>query len=638
MIALAAYAPFIALLGALINGIFGRNLKEPLPGFIASFATLIAFLLSFFAFLGLRGQEHGVNVQFWKYLSAGNFNLTLGFNIDHLAVIMMMVITGVGFLIHVYSIAYMHGDNGFSRYFSFLNLFIASMLILVMADSFPLMFVGWEGVGVCSFLLIGFWYTIKANADAARKAIIVNRIGDFGFLIAMFLTFKVFGSLNIAHVLEELDLATVAPVGITAIALFYLLAAMGKSAQMPLHVWLPDAMAGPTPVSALIHAATMVTGGVYLIARIAPMFAASPSASMIVAWVGLATAFVTAFIALSQTDIKKILAYSTLSQLGYMFVALGAGAYWVAIFHVFTHAFFKALLFLTSGSVIHALGGEQDVRKMGGLNKYMKITSITAFIGTLAISGIPFLSGFFSKDAILAHAFSSTLLPNGLNYIAYLILLVTAIMTAFYMMRWYFLVFLGKERLSKEAKAHVHESPSLITVPLLVLAFFSIFAGYFGLPEFIAKNSFAIWLEKSIETHVEFTHLSLGLEWVLMLISIVAAIFGLALAYWVYGLKNGKPIAKLKDSALAQYSQSGAGFDGFYNASIVKPAEETATGLSVLDSDALDTGIVAGAGVITLLAALLRKFQTGYMRFYALAMASAFALIAILAAFAGGLS
>ncbi|HHO54864.1 MAG TPA: NADH-quinone oxidoreductase subunit L, partial [Trueperaceae bacterium] len=316
MIALAAYAPLIALIGALINGIFGRQLKEPLPGIIASLAVLAGFLLSVLAFLGLQGQEHGTVVQLWQYLSAGDFKLNFAFNIDHLAVVMMMIITGVGFLIHIYSIAYMHGDDGFSRYFSFLNLFIAAMLVLVMADSFPLMFIGWEGVGVCSFLLIGFWYTIKANADAARKAFIVNRIGDFGFLLAMFLTYKVFGTLNIANMLEHLQLARVVPAGVTAIALLYLLAAMGKSAQMPLHVWLPDAMAGPTPVSALIHAATMVTAGVYLIARIAPLFAASPSASMVVAWVGLVTAFVAAFIALSQTDIKRILAYSTLSQLG----------------------------------------------------------------------------------------------------------------------------------------------------------------------------------------------------------------------------------------------------------------------------------------------------------------------------------
>ena len=635
MIALAAYAPLIALIGALINGIFGRQLKEPLPGIIASLAVLAGFLLSVLAFFGLQGQEHGTVVQLWQYLSAGDFKLNFAFNIDHLAVVMMMIITGVGFLIHIYSIAYMHGDDGFSRYFSFLNLFIAAMLVLVMADSFPLMFIGWEGVGVCSFLLIGFWYTIKANADAARKAFIVNRIGDFGFLLAMFLTYKVFGTLNIANMLEHLQLARVVPAGVTAIALLYLLAAMGKSAQMPLHVWLPDAMAGPTPVSALIHAATMVTAGVYLIARIAPLFAASPSASMVVAWVGLVTAFVAAFIALSQTDIKRILAYSTLSQLGYMFVALGCGAYWVAIFHVFTHAFFKALLFLSSGSVIHALGGEQDVEKMGGLHKYMKVTSITAFIATLAISGVPFLSGFFSKDAILAHAFTTTLAPAALNYIAYIILLITAVMTAFYMMRWYYLVFLGKERLSKEAKAHVHESPSLMTLPLMALAFLSVVAGYLGLPEFLAKNQFAKWLEKSIEVDISFGHPPLWLEWTLILISVAAAAIGLGLAYWVYSNKRSKAMQRISNSALAKYSQSGAGFDGLYNATIINPAGETAEGLSVLDSEALDTGLSSIAVGVSLFAGLMRRIQTGYIRFYALAMAVGFAVLVILAAFVG---
>ena len=444
VVAIAAFAPLLALIGALINGLFGRSLKEPVPGIIGTVAVGAGFLLSLVAFFALMGREEGVSVALWPYLTAGDFRLDVGFLLDPLSVLLMLVITGVGTLIHLYSIGYMHGDDGFSRYFAGLNLFVAAMLVLVMADSFLLMFVGWEGVGVCSYLLIGFWYGDRLNADAARKAFIVNRIGDVGFLLAMFLTFRAFGTLNIAAVNEAALGLTVGAT--TLIALLYFVGATGKSAQLPLQVWLPDAMAGPTPVSALIHAATMVTAGVYLIARAAPLFAGAPAASAVVAWVGAITAFVAAFAALSQRDIKKILAYSTVSQLGYMFVAVGVGAYWVGIFHLFTHAFFKALLFLGAGSVIHALGGEQDIGRMGGLGKHMKTTGTTALIAVLAITGVPFLSGFFSKDAVLAYTFNSELISDYGNVIIYGLLLATAVMTAFYMFRWYYQVFAGEER------------------------------------------------------------------------------------------------------------------------------------------------------------------------------------------------
>ena len=438
---LAVLAPFIALTGALINGLFGRFLKEPLPGFIAAAAVAAAFVCSVASFFQLLAMDvPSIHVKLWSFMSAGNMSLDVAFTVDSLSIIMMMIITGVGTLIHLYSISYMHGDNGFSRYFMALNLFVAAMLVLVLADSYPLMFVGWEGVGVCSFLLIGFWYGDKLNVDAARKAFIVNRIGDVGFLLAMFMMYKAFGTLEIAGV-NAGAVALGASGAITLICIFLMIAASGKSAQLPLHVWLPDAMAGPTPVSALIHAATMVTAGVYLIARSGPLFVQSPTASAVVAWIGAITALVAAFSAMSQKDIKGILAYSTISQLGYMFVAVGTGAYWVGIFHVFTHAFFKALLFLVSGSVIHALDGEQNIDKMGGLKKYMPTTSKMALIGTLAISGVPLLSGFFSKDTILLKALTSNLIAPFGGGAIYFILLITAGMTAFYMFRWYHCVF-----------------------------------------------------------------------------------------------------------------------------------------------------------------------------------------------------
>ena len=529
----------------------------------------------------------------------------------------------------------MHGDDGFSRYFMALNLFVAAMLILVMSDNFLLTFVGWEGVGVCSYLLIGFWYTQKENPDAARKAFIVNRIGDVGFLLAMFLIFKTFGTLNISEVNEVAHGMAFVPPAITAIGLLLLVAACGKSAQMPLHTWLPDAMAGPTPVSALIHAATMVTAGVYLIARASPIFALTPEASATVAWVGALTALIAAFAALTQNDIKKILAYSTISQLGFMFVAVGVGAYWAGIFHVFTHAFFKALLFLASGSVIHALGGEQDIRKMGGLGKHMKITGTTALIGTLAISGVPFLAGFFSKDAILAETFNSILIEGYGNTFIYAILLITAIMTAFYMFRWYYSVFAGDERLSKEAKSHLHESPSVMTLPLMVLALFSIIAGYWGLPEFAFKNPFKEWIGEAT-AHPEFHHPSVSFEWFLILLSIAAAAIGLGLGYWVYHVRKGEPVVRLRESALARFSQSGAGFDILYKHLFTQPSEVATSGLSLVDAEVLDKGVVGASRGVGMLGDAIRWLQTGYARAYALAMFIGVAVLVLVVALGGG--
>ena len=623
IVAWAAFAPLLALIGALINGLFGRQLREPLPGIIGSLAVGGGFVLSLIAFVALLGRHDvGTHVPLWDFLSAGTFELDLGFTIDNLSVLMMLIITGVGLLIHLYSIGYMHGDPGFSRYFMGLNLFVAAMLVLVMADSFLLMFVGWEGVGVCSYLLISFWYGDRLNADAARKAFIVNRIGDVGFLLGMFLTFRTFGTLDIATVNAAVDTFIYGSAAITLICLFYLVAATGKSAQLPLHVWLPDAMAGPTSVSALIHAATMVTAGVYLIARAAPLFAHTPAASATVAWVGALTALTAAFAALSQKDIKKILAYSTISQLGFMFVAVGSGAYWAGIFHVFTHAFFKALLFLCSGSVIHALGGEQNIDRMGGLGKHMKITGTTAFIGTLAIAGVPFLSGFFSKDAILASTFNSYLIDGYGTGLLFFMLLFTAGLTAFYMFRWYYRVFAGTERLTKEARAHLHESPAIITIPLVILAFFSIVAGYIGLPEFAFPNWITHWLEP-VTAHPEFAHPSVTMEWFLLGLSVVAAAIGLGIGYWMYHLRDGKPVARFNQGflgSLNRLSQQGAGFDALYRTVFVRPGENTSTGASLIDRELVDRGL-SGAFVSTgLIARAVTFLQTGYVRTYAFAM------------------
>ncbi len=615
----AALAPLLALAGALVNGLFGRNLKEPTPGIIASVAVAAGFVLSLIAFFGVAGSGEAVRVGFGDFLRAGDFTLSLGFHLDQLSVLMMLIITGVGFLIHVYSIGYMHGDPGYSRYFAQLNLFVASMLVLVMADSFVLMFIGWEGVGVCSFLLIGFWYHDLANASAGRKAFIVNRVGDVGFLLAMFLTFKVFGSLDIQTVSAMAPTMLYSSAVLTGIGLLYLLAAAGKSAQLPLHVWLPDAMAGPTPVSALIHAATMVTAGVYLIARTSAVYAVAPAALATVAWVGVLTALVAAIAAVGQTDIKRILAYSTISQVGFMIAAVGAGAYWAGIFHVLTHAFFKALLFLGAGSVIHALGGEQDVRKMGGLGRRMRVTGTTALIATLAIAGVPFLSGFFSKDSIVVATFTSGALASAGGEVLYALLMVTAGITAFYMFRWYYLVFAGEERLERGVSEKVHESPSVMTVPLTILAIGSVLVGYLGLPSFLADNRIAAWLGHATAAG-EFSHPSVATEWLLLIASVVVAFIGLGLGYWVYAVGKGALAKRLGNAPIAGASRGAFGFDTLYRALFVDTGAGTAEAVTLLDREVVDRGLVGLSGVVPLIGGLLRRWQSGQVRAYAFAM------------------
>jgi len=471
----------LPLLGFIFTGLLGKKLPEKITGWISSGSILASFVLSLNIFLGLKSGAGAFYTKWFTFLSVSDLNIDIAFQADQLTSVMMLVITGIGFLIHVYSIAYMHGDEGFYKFFAYLNLFVFNMLVLVMGANFLMLFFGWEGVGLCSYLLIGFWYSNADYGKAARKAFVMNRIGDLGLLLGLFLIVQQFKTLDYAPVMQQIRTGGVNPEMVNLICILLFVGAMGKSAQIPLYTWLPDAMAGPTPVSALIHAATMVTAGVYLVVRCNAMFSMAPAAREMILWVGLTTSIMAALIGLKQNDIKKVLAYSTVSQLGLMFVALGVGAYTAAMFHLITHAFFKALLFLGSGSVIHAMGGEQDIRKMGGLKSAMPITYWTFLIGTLAISGMPLLSGFFSKDEILASVFASQPLAWGLC-------VGSALLTGIYMFRLFWVTFHGGFRGTEDQKHHLHESPALITFPLIVLAVLSLLGGIINLPHFITHS------------------------------------------------------------------------------------------------------------------------------------------------------
>ncbi|MFN3695013.1 MAG: NADH-quinone oxidoreductase subunit L, partial [Ignavibacterium sp.] len=519
----------------------------------------ISFLIAlgaFFETLSLPVEQRQLIVTLFTWLDVGGLNVSFSYQVDQLSLIMALIVTGVGFVIHVYSIGYMHGDKGFWRFFAYLNLFIFAMMNLILADNFVLLFLGWEGVGLCSYLLIGFWYDRKfeksTTSDAAKKAFIVNRIGDFGFLLGMFLIFLTFGSLNFNEVFSKANTFSVSASIYGFITLFLFIGATGKSAQIPLYVWLPDAMAGPTPVSALIHAATMVTAGVYMVARCSVLFASAPQIMIVVAVIGLMTAFFAATIGIVQNDIKKVLAYSTISQLGYMFLAMGVGAFSAGIFHVMTHAFFKALLFLGAGSVIHAMHEEQDIQRYGGLKKYMPQTAITFLIAALAISGIPPLSGFFSKDEILWYSFA-----NG-SFILWLVGVITAMMTAFYMFRLYFLTFEGKERFGHDK--HPHESPKVMTIPLIILAVLSVIGGFVGIPEVFSGehgNQFHNWLApifKDADRKLMHFGLHSHFEEILfMVISVIAAASSILFARYIY----------LRKPEIA--SRTASRFKGLYN-------------------------------------------------------------------------
>ena len=534
MIKLAALIPLFPLIGFIINGLFGKKMGKGLSGSIACVAMFLSFGVALAVFLELQtAVEKATVINLFSWINSGTLHIPFEFLIDPLSSVFLLIITGIGSLIHIYSLGYMSHDDGFSRFFAYLNLFVFFMLMLVMGNNYLIMFMGWEGVGLCSYLLIGFWFKNTAYNNAAKKAFVINRIGDLGFLLGIFLIFATYGSVTFGEIFPNAGMAS--PAIITVIALLLFFGATGKSAQIPLYTWLPDAMAGPTPVSALIHAATMVTAGIYMIVRSNVFYSMSETASAVVAIVGVATALIAALIGLFQNDIKKVLAYSTVSQLGLMFLGLGAGAFSSSVFHVTTHAFFKALLFLAAGSVIHAMGGEQDMRKMGGLKGKIKITFITMLIGTIAISGIPPFSGFFSKDEILAHVFEY-------NTVLWFVGMLVSALTAFYMFRLLYLTFYGKFRGTHEQEHHLHESPATMTIPLIILALLSIGGGLIGLPEFWHMTN---WMKENLDTvivHPHASHLSHQTEWILMGLAVASAVIIIIIAYIVYRRKGLVPV------------------------------------------------------------------------------------------------
>ena len=606
--------PALPLVGFLLLVVFGRRLGEPAAGWLATLCcggSFVATVLVFVGLLDLHGEERQFEQVLFDWLPAGGLQVDFGFLVDPLAITMALFVTGISTLIHLYSIGYMHGDRDYSKFFVYLNLFVFSMLCLVLGNNFLVTFLGWEGVGTCSYLLISFWFSSEANASAGKKAFVTNRIGDFGFMLAMFLIFATVGSLQYSDVLGAAG--SIAPVTATAIVLLLFLGACGKSAQLPLYVWLPDAMAGPTPVSALIHAATMVTSGVYLMTRVNPLLAeAYDWAPSIIAWVGAATALFAATIAVAQTDIKKILAYSTVSQLGYMFLAVGSGAYVAAVFHMVTHAFFKALLFLGSGSVIHGLHDEQDIRRMGGLRKWMPVTAGTFIIGWLAIAGVPPFAGFWSKDEILLFAYdkSPALWAVGL---------ITALLTAFYMARQVFLVFFGEERWREaehadHAPAEPHESGWHMLTPLVVLAGLSIAGGALNLPFSDDTKLLERWLEPVVHEHERVIDVATGTKVGLAALAVFGALVGIALAARIYLQRRTRPIEP-EILANAWY------YDSTVSAFVGGPGEAAFEQTAAFDSGVVDGAVNAVGALVRMGGDRLRAVQTGYVRNYALGIA-----------------
>jgi NADH-quinone oxidoreductase subunit L len=641
--------PLLPLLGAIVNGLIGnrRGWSQRTSSWVALLGSGVALVLALAAIADwlLTVGRHEVHIDHvFTWIPAGflhtaggllaNFNVEFALRIDALSAVMLFFVTFVGFLIHVYSIGYMHGETerAYARYFSYLNLFMFAMLTLVLGANLLVLFVGWEGVGLCSYLLIGFYFEKDWCATAGKKAFIVNRIGDFGFLLAIFLTFKVFGTVDFAAMQAtiEADPAKVAAWA-TPIALLLFVGAVGKSAQLPLYVWLPDAMAGPTPVSALIHAATMVTAGVYMVARANFIFTLSPTAMLVVAVVGGLTAVFAAIIGLAQNDIKKVLAYSTVSQLGYMFLGAGAGAFAAAIFHVFTHSFFKACLFLGSGSVIHAMGGEQDMRRMGGLKKHMPTTYWTFLVATLALSGIPIFAGFFSKDEILGKAFAAGAGNLGgfgtVYYGLWALGVAGAFLTAFYMFRAVYMTFHGAFRGGESQEHHLHEAPASMAWPLRILGAGSIVVGFLGVSSALVLNAAnPNWFEHfvaSVAPGVELEHhVSLGVEWVLILVSVAIALGGWLLAKRFYfGARAGETPRRLARSHPFAYRFVANKFyvDELYDRTIVRPLADVSRFLwKGVDTVFIDGGLSATAFFTEISGDLLRFVQTGNVRNYAL--------------------
>lgn len=617
---IVALVPLLPLLGFLINGLLRKQLSKTAAGIIGAGTVLGAFIISVLLFIDVRNGKTGV-VELFPFISFDTIKIPFAFLVDQLTAIYLLIITGVGFLIHVYSTAYMHDEEAphFARYFAYLNLFVFSMLLLVLGANYVIMFIGWEGVGLCSYLLIGYWFKNPQYNNAAKKAFVMNRIGDLGFLLAVFWLLAKLSTVTYGEVFSADAIKALSKTDITIITLLFFVAATGKSAQIPLYTWLPDAMAGPTPVSALIHAATMVTAGIYLVARTNILFSMAETTQHVIAWVGVATALLAATIAVKQNDIKKVLAYSTVSQLGYMFLALGMGAYTAAVFHVMTHAFFKALLFLGSGSVIHAMGGEQDIRKMGGLGKHMKITYFTFLIGCLAIAGVPMFSGFFSKDAILLSAYEH-------NKIIWGIALLVAALTAFYMFRLLFLTFKGSFRGTEEQQHHLHESPSAMTLPLILLAILSIIGGYISVPEvFVAGgDKLGEFLAPIIPLHTHaVTHKE---EYALMGGTTLLVAIVIAFAWSKY-----KTYKEETNGTFGNLLENKWYVDELYNTIIVKPINWLAGFIdSVLERSGIDA-IVNGVGkAVQYSSRQLRLLQSGQVGSYVLLMIAGMVLLFVL--------
>ena len=659
--------PLFPAAGFVINGLFGKRMSKTMVGVIACGLVFISFIFSagaVYQLLQLDSAHRSHTVRLYEWINAGpahtsegplaNFRVDWGFLLDPLSSVMILVVTGIGLLIHIYSTGYMHEEDGYYRFFAYLNLFMFSMLTLVLGNNYVMMFVGWEGVGLCSYLLIGYYFHKKSAGDAAKKAFVVNRVGDWGFSIGIMMIFVTFGTIDFIQVGEKVREGVMAgafhvgdPLFI-GIALALFVGAAGKSAQIPLYVWLPDAMEGPTPVSALIHAATMVTAGVYMVARSNFIYQMAPQAMTVVAVIGAVTAFFAASIGLVQNDIKRVLAYSTVSQLGYMFLALGVGAFAAGIFHLMTHAFFKALLFLGSGSVIHALHHEQDMRKMGALKNKIPVTFWTMFVGTLAIAGTPFLAGFFSKDEILWKAFSS----NQGHVLLWLLGAAVAGMTAFYMFRLIFMTFFGQSRVDHHTEHHIHESPRSMTVPLIILAIGSVVAGYVGFPAWLGgNNAFEKFLDPVFEPlpiphgpEAEYSHLA---EAGMAAASVAIALIGFGLAYSKYCKRSWEQQREIRQyGSLYPVFLNKYYVDEGYDFLFVNRAKDAGTGLWKFDATVVD-GAVNGSAWTTVEGALgsgwwdrwvvdgivkfiggfirtmswpLRLIQTGYVQNYALVM------------------
>ncbi|HNX54430.1 MAG TPA: NADH-quinone oxidoreductase subunit L [Prolixibacteraceae bacterium] len=619
---LAILVPVLPLLGFLITGFGYKKLKHNQAGIIASSSVALSFLISVLLFFFLKDSgKESATITLFNWINIGSLNIPFAFLIDHLSLTMMLIVTGVGTLIHIYSIGYMHGDERVNSFFAQMNLFTFSMLLLIMGSNYLVLFIGWEGVGLCSYLLIGFWFKNPAYNYAARKAFVMNRIGDLGFILGILLLFFTFKSVTFSEVFQQASALQTGSTAITLITLLLLVGALGKSAQIPLYTWLPDAMAGPTPVSALIHAATMVTAGIYMIARSSILYNLAPATLDVIIVIGLATAIFAAIIGLKQNDIKKVLAYSTVSQLGYMFLALGLGAYSTAVLHVTTHAFFKALLFLGAGSVIHAMGGEQDIRKMGGLKSKMPATYLTFLAATLAISGIPPFSGFFSKDMILNKAFEH-------NPILYILALGGALITCFYMFRLLYLVFFGENR---TAGAHPHESPKVMTVPLIVLGVLSTIGGFLNIPSLLGGNlGFSSYLNSSVASKAgeEMSH---STEIGLIVLSLV--LLGIVI-YWAYQTFVKKAEVPAGDEVqLPAFQRAIANkfyIDELYRAVFEKPLAIFSTFLfRKVETLILDPAVNNIGRGTAILGSLTRKLQRGNISFYLFAMVAGILLFIV---------